>query len=127
MHDNEHVGVSRGGKVDPLIFVLVIMVVASIAVILLQSRSTLERISGMRDTRAVEMSAEEIKEKVGRWVELPDEYSLLATVDNAKNLSVKESFKDVADGDRVLIFPQSRFVVVYRAGEDRIIYSGRVD
>ena len=70
--------------------------------------------------------ARELKERVGKLMQLPDEDATVATVQDASQLSGQDFFKDAKDGDKVLIFTIARRAVIYRPSTNMIINSGPI-
>lgn len=66
--------------------------------------------------------AKQIKEKVGKLIELPqDEEPTMATVTDADKLREQPFFANAQNGDRVLIFTQAKKAVLYRPSSNKII------
>ena len=72
------------------------------------------------------IEAEELKDRVAKLMQLPDEDATVATVQDAAKLAGQDFFKDAKDGDKVLIFTAARKAVIYRPDENKIINSGPI-
>lgn len=69
-------------------------------------------------------AAAEIKglvEEVGDKIQLPDETPTLATVSDVAKLSGQPFFKNAKNGDKVLIFSNSKLAILYRESIHKII------
>ncbi len=62
-----------------------------------------------------------IKNKVALLMVLPSEEPTLATVSNAKKLKDQPFFKNAENGDKVLIYTNSRKAILYRPSINKII------
>ena len=72
------------------------------------------------------VEAQELKDKVAKLMQLPDEDATVATVQDASKLSEQDFFKDSENGDKVLIFTAAKKAVIYRPSENKIINSGPI-
>ena len=71
--------------------------------------------------------ADELVTKVSKLMIVPDESPTIATVKDAEKLRTSEVFfKDVENGDKILIFAAAQTAVVYRESDNRIIKSGPI-
>ena len=70
--------------------------------------------------------AQELKDKVGKLIQLPDEEATVATVEDASKLADQEFFANALNGDKVLIFTESKKAVLYRPSTNMVINSGPV-
>lgn len=68
----------------------------------------------------------EILEKVGRLILLPNELPTLATVTDLSELRGQEFFENATIDDKVLIYTEAQKAILYRPSEDRIIEVGTV-
>lgn len=65
--------------------------------------------------------ADQIKAEVSQLIELPDESPTIATVVDVEKLKGQEFFANAQNGDRVLLFAQTKKAVLYRPGTKKII------
>ena len=106
-----------------LIVVSVIVVVALGALAFFQYRE----IQKLRSPEtASEQQALQLKSRVSKLMQLPDEPPTVATVKDEDALRSQEFFKDSKEGDKVLIFPEAKKAVIYRESDNRIINSGPI-
>ena len=63
----------------------------------------------------------EILDKVGALIELPNEQPSVATVSDASKLRDQQFFKNAQNGDAVIIFPNAQKAILYRPSTDKII------
>ncbi|MEX2010527.1 MAG: hypothetical protein WD874_01860, partial [Parcubacteria group bacterium] len=69
-----------------------------------------------------EMSTNEVIEKVGKLVELPEgENATVATVTDLEPLKGQAFFAEAKVGDKVLIYGESKKAILYRPSENKII------
>jgi hypothetical protein len=71
-----------------------------------------------------QLPANEIKnltDKIGKFMDLPDEEPTIATVTDKEKLSGQPFFAKAQDGDKVLIFTQAQKAILYRPGTGKII------
>ena len=60
-------------------------------------------------------------EEVGKIIALPDETPTVATVSDAEKLRNQPFFSNAQNGDKVLIFTQSKKAYLYRPGDHKVI------
>ena len=117
---------SRGKKNKAV----VIVVVAVIAVLVGVCTWQFIEMQKLRDpghtAEQAKIDARELKDKVSKLMQLPDEDATIATVQDASKLSGQEFFKDSKNGDKVLIFTAAKKAVIYRPSENKIINSGPI-
>jgi hypothetical protein len=66
--------------------------------------------------------------KVSKLIEIPrDEKPTIATVQDESSLKNQDFFKDVENGDKVLIFTSSKKAIIYRESTNKIINVGPID
>ncbi len=106
-----------------VILVAVIIVVGSFAYLGNQyriSRAEVARLSN--PTEAANQETQRLQEKIGKLVELPqNETPTLATVADKGRLAAQPFFKNAENGDKVLIYTQSKKAVLYRPSTDKVI------
>lgn len=64
---------------------------------------------------------EDILDKVGKLIDLPDETPTIATVSDISKLSGQEFFAKAQNGDKVIIFAKAQKAILYRPGTNKII------
>jgi hypothetical protein len=74
----------------------------------------------------IKKEADELKSKVAKLMELPDEDATIATVEDAEKLRAQNFFAKAENGDKVLIFTENKKAVVYRPSSNIIINSGPI-
>jgi hypothetical protein len=70
---------------------------------------------------AAEDDANRIKNEVALLMELPDEQPTIATVVDVEKLRSQEFFTNAQNGDRVLLFAESKKAVLYRPSSKKIV------
>jgi hypothetical protein len=76
----------------------------------------------------IKRDEESLIDRVRSKVDLPaDETPTLATVTDVEKLQTQAFFSKAKNGDRVLIYSDSKKVVLYRPSEDRVIEIGSVN
>jgi hypothetical protein len=70
---------------------------------------------------AAEDEANRIKDEVAQLIELPNEKPTVATVVDVEKLKSQAFFANAQNGDRVLLFAQSKKAVLYRPGTKKIV------
>jgi hypothetical protein len=78
--------------------------------------------------QAVAEKANQLKDKVSKIMQLPSETPTIAEVEteDIDKLKTQEFFRDIKNGDKILIFSKAQKAVVYREDENRIINSGPI-
>lgn len=72
-------------------------------------------------TEAARQEVRTLTEKVGRLMELPSEEPTVATVSDKEKLNDQPFFQKAENGDKVLIYTQSRKAILYRPSSNKII------
>ena len=70
--------------------------------------------------------AEDLKAKVGKIILLPDETPVIGTVNDKDKFKDQPFFNGVENGDKILIFSESKKAVIYRDKDNRVINSGPI-
>lgn len=84
--------------------------------------------ASQKSTEPTSEEAKQLKEKVGKLMELPvGEEPTIATVTDADKLRSQAFFTHAQNGDRVLIFPNTKKAVLYRPSINKIIEVGPVN
>jgi hypothetical protein len=64
---------------------------------------------------------DDILEKVGKLIDIPNETPTVATVSDVTKLTGQEFFAKAQNGDKVIIFPKAQKAILYRPGTNKII------
>ena len=72
-------------------------------------------------TEATRAEVKTIVERVSRHIELPNEEPTMATVSDKDKLKEQAFFAKAENGDKVLIYTQTRKAILYRMSTDKII------
>lgn len=72
-------------------------------------------------TKAAQMELEETIKKVSKHILLPNEAPTMATVSDVSKLKEQVFFANAKNGDKVLIFSQSKKAVLYRPENDILV------
>ena len=117
-----------GGLVAKTIIGVIIMVIIVALVYVCCIQYT--EISKLRrqdvSAERVQADAEALKQKVAKLMELPNETAMTATIQDASKISGQDFFKNAKNGDKVLIFAETKRAVIYRESENKIINSGPI-
>ncbi len=70
--------------------------------------------------------AQELKKKLAKLMDLPDEDPVLGKVTDRKKLDNQPFFKNAKDGDDLIIFPKAKKAIIYRDSENKIINAGPI-
>jgi hypothetical protein len=70
--------------------------------------------------------ASKLTEKIGVFMQLPNEGATLAVVKDVEKLRGQEFFKSAENDDKVLIFPKSGRALLYRPSTDKVIEYSKV-
>lgn len=74
-----------------------------------------------------EQETSNLVNKVGKLIDLPkDESPTIATVQDKEKLKDQPFFADAENGDKILIYPQSKKAIIYRQKENRLINVGPI-
>jgi len=65
--------------------------------------------------------------KVGKSISLPDEKPIVASVADLDKLAGQPFFKNAKEGDKVLIYANSKKVILYRSEEERVVEVGAIN
>jgi hypothetical protein len=111
---------------------LVVSAVVAVVVCALATTTVLlyKQVRDLRDDpgKVVTEQAQQLKNTVAKIMHLPDEVPTIATITGTDidQLKTQAFFKDIKEGDKVLIFKNAQKAVIYRESENRIINSGPV-
>lgn len=72
---------------------------------------------------ASEKEVKELVQKVGKFMDLPDELPGIANVVDKSKISNEPFFAKAQDGDKLLVFVQSRKIILYRPSTNKVIES----
>ena len=67
-----------------------------------------------------------VVEQAGKLIILPDEDPTVTTVESARELSREAFFADVENGDKILIFPSSARIIIYRPSDNILVNVGPI-
>ena len=70
---------------------------------------------------SADQEARELIGKIGEHMTLPSEKPTVATVEDTKKLTGQAFFKQARNGDKVLMYTQSKKAILYRPSTDKII------
>jgi hypothetical protein len=108
-----------------LIFLIVIIVIAVVAgIYFYQYQKNQSLLKNPQKAKLNEVS--DLVEKVGKLIKLPNEAPQVATVSDVTKLRDQSIFKNAQNGDKVLIFSQTKRAIVYRPSENVIIEVGNL-
>lgn len=120
---------NKSGNVSPAaitVIVLLLFVILGGAYMLFfkpNDRMIIPDENGQLSDEQVEL----LVEKVGELMVLPNETPLVATVEDAGQLRAEQAFyKDVQNGDKLIIFPQAAKAIIYREEENKVVNAGPI-
>lgn len=103
-------------------FVILVLVGAAVTFGMLYFRSNAELDSARRvSSVGAAEEASTLIEKISIHMTLPDEKPTIATVEDTKKLANQAFFKNAQNGDKVLMYTQSKKAILYRPSEDKVI------
>jgi cell division protein FtsN len=112
---------------------IIIGVIAAVVVCGLVATTFLlyQQVQDLRNdpNKVVTEQANQLKDKVSKIMQLPDETPVIVEIgsdDLDKLKEAQEFFKDAQPGDKVLIFSQAQKAVIYRESDNKIINSGPI-
>lgn len=71
-------------------------------------------------------NTQEVIDKVNKLIELPKETPTIANITDKTKLSSQPFFANAQDGDKVLIFRNSKKAIIYRESTNKIIEVGAI-
>jgi hypothetical protein len=80
----------------------------------------------MNEATKGQYEASQLTEKIGDFIQLPNEEATLAIVKDVDKLRSQEFFKSAENDDKVLIFPKSGRALLYRPSTDKVIEYAKV-
>jgi len=102
--------------------IIIALIVIPMAVGLLAREQQMRNAGGATSEEVLaETQANEIIEKVGALMELPNEEPTVATVSDVSQLSDQQFFAKAQNGDKVIIFPIAQKAILYRPTTNKII------
>lgn len=108
----------------PLIILIVLGALAAAGYFYMKYQSTQNMVAGAQSTEELD----QIVKKVAKLIEVPeDEQATLATVSDVTKLNGQPFFKNAQNGDKVLIYEQSKKAILYRPETNKIIEVGPVN
>jgi len=121
---SEHTGARRRSRALGWFTFAAVVVLAGIStafgLLYFHSRAELRQVLHNPSTGAAEEAGALIK-KVSVHMALPSEKPTIAVVENAKKLAGQAFFKHAHNGDKVLMYTQSKKAILYRPSEDKVI------
>lgn len=107
--------------------IIAVIVIAGLAAAFIWQYTENQR---LRDPAEVQKIAEvedaELVASVAKLMELPDGEPVVATVSDIEKLKDQVFFERAANNDKVLIFSDSAYAIIYRPSENKIINSGPI-
>ncbi len=77
--------------------------------------------SNQGPTEAAIIESQNLVEKLGKFIELPNEQPQIATVSDVSKLSNQQFFLKAQNGDKVLIYNIAKKAILYRPSTNKII------
>ena len=115
-------------KLKRLAIALVVLLAVGLGALVygyIDAKKDIKRLSN--PTEAGKLEKTELVGKVSKLIELPKgEEPTLATVQDVKKLQSQAFFKNAQNGDKVLIFTQSKRAILYRPSTNKVIESAPV-
>ena len=108
------------------VIIVLVAVVGALTYGYVTTRNELMRVAGdNKDSGKSE--TEQLVQKIGAYLELPNEEPTLATVNDASKLKTQNFFKNAENGDKVLIYQQAGRALIYRPSTQKVIEYARVN
>jgi uncharacterized protein HemX len=128
-HNSGSQKVKRRRKISGRTIISLVAVAAIVGlgtIVFLQRRTIEDLNTATPSTEQVQKESAELKAKVSKLMELPNEDAIVATVENADKLKSQTFFENVENGDKVLIFTESKKSVLYRPSTNLVINFGPI-
>lgn len=111
----------RSGRKIWIVVVILLALSGYLGYRLMQARNEIDQNNANSAQIENEATAELVNELSG-FVELPtDEVPTIATVNDAKKLKSQVFFTKAQDGDRVIIYADSRLAILYRPSSKKVV------
>ncbi len=119
---------NRKGNVSPaaitVIVLLLLIIAGGVYMLFFKGPSSTANVPGEELT---EEQIDSLVGRVGQLMMLPEEEPLVATVEDFEQLRAEQAFyKDVQNGDKLLIFPQAAKAVIYNEAKNMIVNAGPI-
>lgn len=128
MSDNEREHHGDGGKKRstlkrPGLVVAVVAagVICALGVMYANARSELRQARNDGAAANAAREAEVLVKAIGDHMVLPSEKPTIATVEDVQKLAGQTFFKNAQNGDKVLMYAESKKAILYRPSEDKIL------
>jgi predicted PurR-regulated permease PerM len=120
----KHPPKSRLAVIIGIIVIAVIFALATVTVLLYKQVQDLRN----NPDQAVVEKSNQLKDQVAKIMHLPDETPTIAEIktEDLDKLKTQAFFRDIKNGDKILIFSKAQKAVIYREEENRIINSGPI-
>jgi hypothetical protein len=110
-----------------IITLILLVILIALGTVLVVQRLELNRLADpAASAEQTRQSADRLRDKVSKIMQVPDETPTIATVQDVDKLREQDFFKDAENGDKVLIFTSAKRAIIYREGQNRIINSGPI-
>ena len=120
MEDGKSKTVFAPSKVGWLIIVIVLLVVAAVPSYYFYNKYN-SAVQSTKPSATNSSDTTKLIEQVGKLMQLPNENPTIATVSDITKLKDQPFFARAQNGDKVLIFTQSKEAILYRPSENKII------
>ncbi len=106
-----------------IVFLVLILLIALLIIGGLYFYNKNKRVEAVNQDPTLLSSDEtqELVNKVGKLILLPDENPSIANIADVSKVRNQPFFSRAQDGDKVLIFPNSKKAIIYRPSENKII------
>jgi hypothetical protein len=127
MNEQNHNKPNRKSKLKTVIIAIAIVIGCALATVTVLLYKQVQDLRSNPERVTVE-KADQLKDKVSKIMHLPDETPTIAEVktEDIDKLKTQEFFRDIENGDKILIFSKAQKAVVYRESENRVINSGPI-
>jgi hypothetical protein len=127
MNEQNHSKPAPKSKLKIVIIAMAVLIGCVLATITVLLYKQVQDLRSNPDQVVVE-KANQLKDKVSKIIQLPDETPTIAEVktEDLDKLKTQEFFRDIKNGDKILIFSKAQKAVVYRESENRVINSGPI-
>ena len=117
----------RGSKTATLILAGLIVLLGATSIYLYTQNRDVKKKNDALTKKDPQKEIDSITQKVKKLIELPSkEKPTLATVTDNKKLAEQPFFKNAENGDKILIFAESKKAIIYRPSENKIINVGPI-
>jgi len=116
----EEGGTKKNNRWLPLSFLVLVLLLIATSIASFYFYTQYKK-STFDQAKVNQNEVEQIREKIGKLIELPDEIPTLATINDKAKLEKSAFFNKAENGDKVLLFTNAKKAILYRPSTGKII------